>query len=80
MIVYRKMSSPSEAQKPDIQEMPMETHPESSAAGAASVFFIGFVLFWLLGSVGALIMSLVCFGLSGSTMEKVVGLAIAFFL
>jgi hypothetical protein len=78
MIVYRKMSSPSEAQTPDIQLQPQQT-PESNAGGA-SIFFIGFVLFWLLGSVGALIMSLVCFGLSGSTMEKVIGLAIAFFL
>ncbi len=65
------MSSPSET--PEVQT---ETQPSS----AGGIFFLGFILFWLLGSVAALIMSLVCFGLSGSTMEKILGLAIAFFL
>lgn len=70
------MSAPSESQP--VQPTP---EPEMQPEGkTASIFFIGFVLFWILGGVAALIMSLVCFGLSGSTMEKVIGLAIAFFL
>ncbi len=44
------------------------------------MFFVGFVLFWALGGIAALIMSLACFGLSGNIMEKIVGLFIAFFL
>jgi hypothetical protein len=42
--------------------------------------FVLFLLVWVVGGIAALIMSIVCFGFSGSTTEKVVGLALAFFL
>ncbi len=35
---------------------------------------------WALAGIAAIIMSIVCFGFSGTTMEKAIGLAIAFFL
>jgi hypothetical protein len=63
------MSSPS-------SDVPVQSEPVSTG----SRFFLAFALFWILGGVAALIMSIVCFGLSGSTLEKIVGLAIAFFL
>ncbi len=42
--------------------------------------FLLFVLVWVLGGLAAMIMSIVCFGYSGSATDKVVGLALAFFL
>lgn len=39
-----------------------------------------FLILWGLAGVAAIIMSIVCFGFSGSLTEKIVGLAIAFFL
>ncbi len=39
-----------------------------------------FVIAWVVGGIAAIIMSLVCFGFSGTTTEKVLGLLMAFFL
>jgi hypothetical protein len=38
------------------------------------------LLAWVLGGIGALVMSLVCFGFSGTMTEKLLGVALAFFL
>jgi hypothetical protein len=38
------------------------------------------VIAWVVGGIAALVMSLVCFGFSGTMTEKVLGLALAFFL
>lgn len=49
---------------------------------SGSVMFIGmmiFILVWLIASIVALVYSLMCFGYSGDTMEKVIGVVIAFF-
>jgi hypothetical protein len=43
-------------------------------------FLVMFILVWVVGGIAAIIMSLVCFGFSGSTTEKVIGLLLAFFL
>jgi hypothetical protein len=43
-------------------------------------FTLLFVIAWVVGGIAAIIMSLVCFGFSGTTTEKVLGLLLAFFL
>ena len=76
----------------DAPTMQIEEVPDASASASASASdpsllqklggSIGllFVLTWALSGIAALIMSIVCFGFSGTMTEKVVGLAIAFFL
>ena len=64
------MSAPSSEIPPSL--------PESPSTGSRII--LGFFLFWALAGFAALVMSLVCFGLSGSIMEKIVGLLLAFFL
>jgi hypothetical protein len=49
----------------------------NSTGGKVAIVLI---LIWFLAGIVALIMSVVCFGLSGSVGEKVIGLLIAFFL
>lgn len=39
-----------------------------------------FILIWMFAGIGALIMSIVCFGYGGSTAYKIVGLVISLFL
>jgi ABC-type multidrug transport system permease subunit len=39
-----------------------------------------FGIIWILAGIIAIIMSIVCFGFSGSTSEKTIGLLLAFFL
>ncbi len=73
------MSAPSPDQ-PIQPTQPVETQSIPPQPSNGGIFFVGFVLFWVLAGIAALIMSLVCFGMSGSTMEKIVGLSIAFFL
>ena len=43
-------------------------------------FALLFIVAWVVGGIAALVMSLVCFGFSGTMTEKIVGLALAFFL
>jgi hypothetical protein len=38
------------------------------------------LIVWVVGGIAALIMSIVCFGFSGSLGEKAIGLGLAFFL
>ena len=47
-----------------------------------SAMFIGMMIFlvvWAIASIAALVYSLTCFGYSGNTIEKVIGVVIAFF-
>jgi uncharacterized membrane protein YgcG len=47
-----------------------------------STMFIGMMIFlvvWAIASIAALVYSLTCFGYSGNTIEKVIGVVIAFF-
>jgi hypothetical protein len=58
------------------------THPKKPTLGqkiGGGALFI-FLILWMLGGIAALITSIVCFGMSGSIMEKVIGLVLAFFL
>ncbi len=59
-----------------------EQTTETSSTGAKIGVSIAVILVlgWFIGGIIALIMSIVCFGLSGSTSEKVIGLLIAFIL
>jgi hypothetical protein len=59
--------------QPEVQEMTL-------AQKISGSFMLLFLLAWVLGGIGALIMSLVCFGFSGTMTEKIIGLALAFFL
>ncbi len=43
-------------------------------------FTLLFVIAWVVGGIAAIIMSLVCFGFSGTSTEKILGLLLAFFL
>jgi hypothetical protein len=38
------------------------------------------VIAWVLAGIAAIVMSLVCFGFSGTMTEKILGIALAFFL
>jgi len=44
-----------------------------------TIFFIIFILIWALIGLIAFIMSLVCFGRSGTLLEKTIGLLLAIF-
>lgn len=44
------------------------------------MFILILVLLWILAGIVAFIMSIVCFGYSGTEVEKIVGLLLAFFL
>ncbi len=57
-------------------ETPQATTGQKLGGG----FIIMFFIVWMLFGFAAFIMSIVCFGYSGSTSEKVVGLLLAFFL
>ena len=70
-------AAPAEAN----EAAPAEKDKEEITKGG-SVMFIGmmiFILVWLIASIDALVYSLMCFGYSGDTMEKVIGVVIAFF-
>jgi len=43
-------------------------------------FMILFIIIWVISGLTAAIMSLVCFGYKGSTLDKIIGLLIAIFL
>jgi len=45
-----------------------------------SIFILILALLWILAGIVAFIMSIVCFGYSGTEVEKIVGLLLAFFL
>jgi hypothetical protein len=47
-------------------------------AGFSVILFL--IVVWIVAGIAAFIMSLVCFGRSGTIIEKVIGLALAFFL
>ena len=50
-------------------------------AAIGTILTIGILLFlWVVAGFIAFVMSLVCFGRSGSTSEHVIGLLLAFFL
>jgi hypothetical protein len=69
----------------------MEGEPETDAdseegvekiTSEQSAMFIGMMIFlvvWAIASIAALVYSLTCFGYSGNTIEKVIGVVIAFF-
>ncbi len=67
-----------------VTEVPQVEEPSQEAPGflqklGGSVMLL-FVVAWVVGGIEALVMSLVCFGFSGTTTEKILGLALAFFL
>jgi len=88
-----KMSAPSEAQTTETAQTTQEsaqtvqtfqlaqTPPVINTTDLKAPFAVlMFLGLWVLAGIAAVIMSLVCFGLSGSTAEKFIGLAVAFFL
>jgi hypothetical protein len=66
--------------EPESQQPQPEYQEATLAQKIGGSFFLLFLLAWVLGGIGALIMSLVCFGFSGTMTEKIIGLALAFFL
>lgn len=68
-----------QGQGPAVQEV-QATQEATLGQKISSSFMLLFLVLWLLGGIAALIMSIVCFGFSGSITEKVVGLLLAFFL
>jgi ATP/ADP translocase len=62
----------------EVQE-PSQESPSFLQKLGGSVMLL-FVVAWVVGGIAALVMSLVCFGFSGTTTEKILGLALAFFL
>lgn len=70
------MSEPSTA--PTVAEPePKKTTIFQKVGGGITLFLL---IGWAVGGIAAIIMSLVCFGYSGSTIEKILGIALAFFL
>ena len=53
---------------------------KSSDNKVASTIIISIIIIWLLSGLAAFIWSLVCFGRTGTTAQKVIGLLISFFL
>lgn len=70
------MSEPSTAPTVAEPEINKATIFQKMGGGIALFLLIG----WAVGGIAAIIMSLVCFGYSGSTTEKILGLLLAFFL
>lgn len=52
---------------------------ERQAKPWAVALLIVIVLLWVFAGISAFVMSLVCFGRSGTTTEHIIGLALAFF-
>jgi len=74
------MSSPSSEAPTPTPTPQAESSKATLFQKVSSSFTILFILVWAVGGIAAIIMSLVCFGFSGSTAEKAIGLALAFFL
>ncbi len=72
----KKTDETTETTKTTEPEIPQATTAQKLGGG----FIIMFFIVWVLFGFAAFIMSIVCFGYSGSTSEKFVGLLIAFFL
>jgi len=45
----------------------------------AAILLLLFLMFWIFAGLGAFIMSLVCFGYSGTIIDKIVGFILAIF-
>jgi hypothetical protein len=69
-------SAPTTTPTTEVVESPKATIFQKMGMG----FTLLFVIAWVVGGIAAIIMSLVCFGFSGTTTEKVLGLLLAFFL
>jgi len=73
-----------EPSKQETQTAPMLSADDTktvvkTAVGISSILLL-IIIFWLLFSVASVIYSLVCFGKSGTMVEKLVGVALAVFL
>lgn len=82
LTIVETMSSPDPSTHSETNPIPMSTQPPNINKGAlgASLTVIALVGIWILAGIVAVIMSIVCFGFSGTTAEKIVGVFIAFFL
>lgn len=58
----------------------VDATPALKAAVGISTTIILLIIFWLIFSLASIIWSLVCFGKSGTVLEKVVGVVLAVFL
>lgn len=58
----------------------VKVRTDDKAGTATGIVVLLVVVIWLIMGFSAFIMSLICFGRSGSTAEKVVGLLISFFI
>ncbi len=64
---------------PTIEDERNEDKKNAAAAGLFAGFIGLIVIAWVLAGIIAFIMSIVCFGYSGSTTDHVVGLVLATF-
>lgn len=58
-----------------------QTYTQKEQSDYTAAYIIGsiFIIIWVALGVGAFIMSLVCFGYSGTTAQQVIGLVLAMF-
>lgn len=79
-------SGPSPSTETQEPQMTVSEDPQVSQDSPSFLQKLGgsvmllFVITWMLAGIAALIMSIVCFGFSGTMPEKVIGLVLAFFL
>lgn len=57
----------------------MSNHNNNEMSSSMGVTLLVFMLIWVIAGIIAFVYSLVCFGRSGSTVEKILGLLLAIF-
>lgn len=67
-----------EQPQPQPQPQPLPA-PAKRAAGFAAGAVGILILLWIIAGIAAFVMSLVCFGSSGSTIQHLIGLLLAIF-